>query len=69
MTDIVVEDEVTALLKAKELLRYLPGNNAESSPFQETSDPTDRKTWDIDILFKKAFNSPTGFNTPVDISI
>jgi acetyl-CoA carboxylase carboxyltransferase component len=69
VTDIVVEDEVTALLKAKELLRYLPGNNAESSPFQETSDPTDRKTWDIDILFKKAFNSPTGFNTPVDISI
>jgi acetyl-CoA carboxylase carboxyltransferase component len=69
VTDIVVEDEVTALLKAKELLRYLPGNNAESSPFQETSDPTGRKTWDIDILFKKAFNSPTGFNTPVDISI
>ena len=29
----------------------------------------DRKTWDIDILLKKAFNSPTGFNTPIDISI
>jgi acetyl-CoA carboxylase carboxyltransferase component len=39
------------------------------APFQPTSDPIDRKTWDIDILLKKAFNSPTGFNTPLDISI
>ena len=69
VTDITVEDEVTALQTAKELLRYLPSGNAEMAPFQPTSDPTDRKTWDIDLLFKKAFNSPTGFNTPVDVSI
>ena len=69
VTDIVVEDEVTALHKVKELLRYLPSNNAEFAPFQATSDPVDRKTWDIDRLFKKAFNSPTGFNTPFDVSI
>ena len=69
VTDITVEDEVTALKTAKELLRYLPSGNAEMAPFQVTSDPIDRKTWDIDLLLKKAFNSPTGFNTPVDVSI
>lgn len=69
VTDFVVPDEVAALRKVKELLNYLPSNNAELAPYQETSDPVDRKTWDIDILLKKAFNSPSGFNTPLDISI
>ncbi len=69
VTDFVVPDEVAALQKVKELLNYLPDNNAELAPFQPTSDPVDRATWDIDLLLKKAFNSPTGFNTPLDISI
>ena len=69
VTDITVEDEVTALQTALELLRYLPSSNGEMAPFQNTSDPIERKTWDIDLLFKKAFNSPTGFNTPFDVSI
>ena len=69
VTDFIVPDEVAALEKVKQLLNYLPANNSELAPFQETSDPLDRKTWDIDILLKKAFNSPTGFNTPFDISI
>jgi acetyl-CoA carboxylase carboxyltransferase component len=69
VTDFVVEDEVSALEKVKEILRYIPGNNEKIASYQETSDPEDRKTWDIDILLKKAFNSPTGFNTPFDVSI
>ncbi len=69
VTDFVVPDEVAALRKVKELLNYLPSNNAELAPHQPSSDPADRKTWDIDILLKKAFNSPSGFNTPLDISI
>jgi acetyl-CoA carboxylase carboxyltransferase component len=69
VTDFVVEDEVAALHKVIELLDYLPDNHGQLAPFRETSDPKDRKTWDIDILLKKAFNSPTGFNTPFDISI
>lgn len=69
VTDFVVPDEVSALQKVKQLLNYLPANNNELAPFQPTSDPVDRKTWDIDILLKKAFNSPTGFNTPFDINI
>ena len=69
VTDFVVEDEVAALRKVRELLRYLPDSNGSLAPYRETSDPVDRQTVDVDILLKKAFNSPTGFNTPFDISI
>lgn len=69
VTDFVVKDEVAALRKVRALLNYLPSYNGELAPHQASSDPVDRKTWDIDILLKKAFNSPTGFNTPIDITI
>jgi acetyl-CoA carboxylase carboxyltransferase component len=69
VNDFVVPDEVAALKKVRALLNYLPSCNGELAPFQPSSDPINRKTWDIDILLKKAFNSPTGFNTPIDISI
>jgi len=69
VNDFVVPDEVAALKKVRELLNYLPSHSGEFAPHQPSSDPSDRKTWDIDLLLKKAFNSPTGFNTPVDISI
>lgn len=69
VTDFVVENEVAALKKVKELLNYLPDNNSQLAPYQQTSDPIGRRTWDIDVLLKKAFNSPSGFNTPVDVSI
>lgn len=69
VTDFVVEDEVSALRKVREILNYIPDSNAALARYQPTSDPLDRKTWDIDILLKKAFNSPTGFNTPFDASI
>ena len=69
VTDFVVEDEVAALHKVRQILRYLPDHSGAAPTFQPTSDPVDRKTWGIDLLLKKAFNSPTGFNTPVDVSI
>ncbi|MFN2289066.1 MAG: acyl-CoA carboxylase subunit beta [Chromatocurvus sp.] len=69
VTDFVVPDEVAALRRVRELLKYLPNNNAELAPHQPSSDPVSRKTWDLDILLKKAFNSPTGFNTPFDITV
>ena len=69
VTDFVVKDEVAALRKVRALLDYLPSCNGELAPFRASSDPITRKTWDIDILLKKAFNSPTGFNTPIDVSI
>jgi len=69
VADLTVTDEVAALRTAVRLLSYVPDNNSVSAPFQETSDPLDRKTWEINTLLKKAFNSPTGFNTPFDVSI
>ena len=69
VADLTVEDEVAALRTAVRLLSYIPDNNGVAAPFQQTSDPLDRKTWEINTLLKKAFNSPTGFNTPFDVSI
>jgi acetyl-CoA carboxylase carboxyltransferase component len=69
VADLTVTDEVAALRTAVRLLSYVPDNNSVAAPFQETSDPLDRKTWEINTLLKKAFNSPTGFNTPFDVSI
>ena len=69
VTDFVVEDEVAALRKVREILRYLPDNNAVAPDVQACSDPIDRSTSDIDTLLKTAFESATGFNTPVDSSI
>jgi acetyl-CoA carboxylase carboxyltransferase component len=69
VADLTVEDEVGALRAAIQLLNYLPDNNSVMARFQETTDPLDRKTWEINTLLKKAFNSPTGFNTPFDVSI
>jgi acetyl-CoA carboxylase carboxyltransferase component len=69
VTDFVVEDEVAALHKVIELLDYLPNHYSEKAPFRKSSDAGSRETWDIDILMKKAINSPTAFNTPFDVSI
>lgn len=69
VADLTVKDEVAALRTAVRLLSYIPDNNSIMAPFQETSDPLERKTWEINTLLKKAFNSPTGFNTPFDVSI
>ena len=69
VTDFVVDDEVSALQKVREILKYIPDSSAAAPQFKSTTDPAARSTVDIDILLRKAFNSPTGFNTPVDITI
>ena len=69
VADLTVEDEVGALRASLQLLSYVPDNNSVAPRFRQTSDPLDRKTWEINTLLKKAFNSPTGFNTPFDVSI
>lgn len=69
VTDFVVEDEVAALRKVREILNYLPDANDSLAPYQVSSDPITRDTQDIDLLLRKAFTSPSGFNTPVDITI
>jgi acetyl-CoA carboxylase carboxyltransferase component len=68
VADLTVADEVAALRTAVRLLGYLPSNNHSSAPFLPTSDPLERETMELDTLFRKAFESPSGFNTPFDIS-
>mgnify|MGYP000293224005 CR=1 FL=1 len=69
VTDLCVQDELAALRTARRLLSYLPSSNKVLAPFQATSDPVDRSTTEIDTLLRTAFNSPTGFNTPLDVSL
>jgi acetyl-CoA carboxylase carboxyltransferase component len=69
VSDLTVADEVAALRTAQRLLSYLPNSNRVAPPFERTSDPIDRSTSEIDTLLRKAFNSPSGFNTPVDVTI
>lgn len=69
VVDLTVRDEVAALRTATRLLRYLPSNNRELAPHQPTSDPMDRPTSEVDSLLRRAFDSPTGFNTPFDVGI
>ena len=65
----VTPDELGALRTARRLLSYLPSSNKVTAPFLPTGDPIERRTTEIDALLRKAFNSPTGFNTPLDVSI
>jgi acetyl-CoA carboxylase carboxyltransferase component len=69
VTDLCVPDELGALRTARRLLSHLPSSSKVMAPFLETGDPIDRRTTEIDTLLRKAFNSPTGFNTPIDVSI
>lgn len=69
VADFTVEDEVDALLLVRRLLTYLPDNNVSGAPFVATSDPVDRATDNLDVLFRTTFNSPSGFNTPFDIRL
>ncbi len=69
VADLTTPDEVGALKTVRRLLSYLPGNNHESPPFRPSSDPLDRETPEIDVLFHRTFAQPAGFNTPFDIRI
>lgn len=69
VADITVADEVAALRTAQRLLSYLPSSSKVAPTFEPTSDSVERPTHEIDTLLRKAFNSPTGFNTPVDVTI
>ncbi len=69
VSDLTVVDEVAALRTARDLLSYLPNSNRVAPPYERTSDPIDRPTTEIDTLLRKAINSPTGFNTPLDVTV
>ncbi|MCZ6889840.1 MAG: acetyl-CoA carboxylase carboxyltransferase subunit [Gammaproteobacteria bacterium] len=69
VADFTVEDEVAALRLVVKLLSFMPDNNHSNAPFMPSSDPIDRDTSNLDVLFRRTFNSPTGFDTPLDIRL
>ncbi len=69
VVDITTKDELGSLRRAVRLLSYLPDNNRVLAPFRPTSDPIDRHSHEEEILLRKTFSSPTGMNTPFDITL
>jgi len=69
VVDLVTNDEIGSLRTAIRLLSYLPDNNKVSAPFSSTSDPIDRFVYEEEILFRKTFTGPAGYNAPFDITL
>jgi acetyl-CoA carboxylase carboxyltransferase component len=69
VVDMVTVDELGSLRWAMRLLSYLPDNNQVNAPFGPTSDSADRFVYEEEILFRKAFTGPAGFNAPFDITL
>ncbi len=58
---LTAADDPTALAKVRELLSFLPSNNAEDPPRATTTDPVDREVPALDTMI------PTESNKPYDI--
>ena len=69
VVDLVTNDEIGSLRTAIRLLSYLPDNNKVAAPFGATSDPIDRFVYEEEILFRKTFTGPAGYNAPFDITL
>lgn len=57
----VAENDLDAIEIVKNLLEYIPSNNAEDAPFKETADPLDRESPDLNYIV------PANPNQPYDI--
>jgi acetyl-CoA carboxylase carboxyltransferase component len=69
VVDVVAEDETDSLRRTLRLLDFLPDNNRSGAPRTTTSDPIDRFGYEEEILFRKIFTGPGGFNAPFDITL
>lgn len=57
----VADNDLEAIEIVKNLLEYIPSNNAEAAPFKETADPIDRESPDLNYIV------PANPNQPYDI--
>jgi acetyl-CoA carboxylase carboxyltransferase component len=69
VVDVVAEDETDSLRRTLRLLDFLPNNNRSGAAYTTSSDPIDRYGHEEEILFRKIFTGPAGFNTPFDITL
>jgi propionyl-CoA carboxylase beta chain len=51
-------DELACIARIRELLAYMPGNNAEDPPVQPTADPIDRADLALDTIVPPESNKP-----------
>ncbi|MFO0555081.1 MAG: acyl-CoA carboxylase subunit beta [Polyangiaceae bacterium] len=58
---VTAVDDPAVIAKARELLSFLPSNNAEDAPRTPTNDPVDREVPELDTMI------PTESNKPYDI--
>lgn len=54
----VVENDLEAIELVKDLLQYIPSNNAEMPPYKETSDPFNRESPDLNYIVPSNPNQP-----------
>ena len=69
VADLTAEDELDALHQTRRLLSFLPSSHHVGPETTACSDPITRPTWEIDTLLRRAIDSPTGFNTPFDMTL
>lgn len=69
VVDLTTADELGSLHTALQLLRYLPDSNKKSPPYYPSTDSVNRKSHEIATLLEQTFSSPTGLNTPFDITL
>jgi acetyl-CoA carboxylase carboxyltransferase component len=69
VVDLLAADELGALRLALRLLSYIPDNNHSSPPFRHTGDPTDHFSPEEQVLLRRTFNAPSGYNTPFDMTL
>src|SRR5258708_815769 len=59
---LTAPDDRACLALVRELLSFLPSNNAEDPPFRPTKDPTDRDVPELDTVVPAASNKPYDIN-------
>jgi propionyl-CoA carboxylase beta chain len=58
VADLALEDDVDALLRARDFFDYLPLNNRAGAPHRESFDPFDREIASLDTLVPASANKP-----------
>ena len=55
---LTAPDDPAAIARVRELISYLPGNNAEDAPRATSSDPIDREVPELDTMIPSESNKP-----------
>jgi propionyl-CoA carboxylase beta chain len=62
VSHFIENDELACIARLRELLSYMPGNNAEDPPIGTTQDPADRAEAALDSIVPVESNKPYDIN-------